>query len=205
MGALRPKRLDPQSDAFYIAHKMILTPELIDRLLAQEPITDLWPWASGNEQAIEDHWKDIVHKICRRLTLRFKAVFNHYGSGYASYVDTWFYREDPAFKIGPDDCYSGLVVLYSRLSPYYVLGEGAKCWHSRGGSSYLPHFHFLDQFSHPAVKELIPEVDAIMAQSGLQRLFKTDLAEAMPTSTAIPTILADAPWVHFDALFYWED
>ncbi|MBA4019722.1 MAG: hypothetical protein C0483_21365 [Pirellula sp.] len=184
---------------------MVLTDTQIKLLLRQQSISDRWPWSTNDESVIDKNIKDIVVEVCRQASVEDKTEYGHYGSGYASFVDCWLYRPNDTFRIRSGNNFQGLVVVFSRLSPFYVLGEGAKSWHERGGGSYLPCFDFVDEIKHQAVSELIPQVTAVLADRGLERLHKSDLDVVLPTSVRVPTILADHENRHFDALFYWED
>lgn len=183
----------------------ILSPEQIDALLARKPISDEWPWATCDEEVVDKHWEEVLDEICRSLNLRHKSEFGHYGSGYASYVDSWFYRDDDDFRFGEGRCYWGLVILYSRLSPYYAMGQGQKAWNDRGGSSYLPCFDFVDHFTHQSVVGLVSGAEAVLERRGLRRIRKEDVSENLDIDIVVPTILQNPPLHHFDAIFYWED
>jgi len=184
---------------------MRLSPSQIDSLLRQEPITSDWPWSTNDQATIDRNIKDIVAEVRRKLRLLDKTEYGHYGSGYASFVDCWLYRDDDDFRVHSGNHYWGLVVLFSRLSRYFVLGQGEKSWQNTSGASYLPSFAFVDKIEHPSVLRIVPDVCGILANRGLVRLGADDLAELLPRQTDVPTILGDPPWRHFDALFYWED
>jgi hypothetical protein len=184
---------------------MILSENQIELLLHQKPITDEWPWVTRDESVIDMHWKDVLSEICRDLNLLEKSEFGHYGSGYASYVDSWLYRDTEEFRFHPGNCFWGLVILYSRLSPFYVIGEGKRTWHDKGGSSYLPCFEFVDQLTQNCVFSLSQDVEAILGNRGLRRLRKDQVSGTLDAKFQVPTILADPPLRHFDAIYYWED
>lgn len=184
---------------------MFLTETQIERLLRQQAISDDWPWATNDDAVIDKNIKDIVAEIRRKLRLEDKTEYGHYGSGYASFVDCWLYRPDADFRYRDGDNYHGLVVLFSRLSPFYVLGQGNKSWDKTSGASYLPDFDFVDDFEHQPAMELVPRVNTILTDRGLKQLHKSDLDTILPNSVSVPTIMADHVFRHFDALFYWED
>ncbi len=184
---------------------MFLTQEEIELLLEQQPITDQWPWNTGDEDVVHPHIKDVVAEVRRKNRLLDQSEFDHYGSGYASFVDCWLYREDDAFRFAAGDCYWGMVVLFSTLSYYYVIGEGQKTWEKTSGSSYLPDLEMVDQLTHPAIQEIADNVCAVLDDRGLVRLRADDLSTLLACDVSIPTILGDPPFREFDALFYWED
>jgi hypothetical protein len=184
---------------------MILTETHVEALLRQRSITDDWPWVTNDEREVDKNIKSMVADIRRKLQLEDKTEYGHYGSGYASFVDCWLYRPNEQFRVLNGDHYQGLVILFSRLSPYYVIGQGEKSWHSTGGASYLPEFDFVDNIEHDAVLALVPRVNAILKSRGLLRLQKNDLDVILPKGVKVPTIMADRVYRHFDAIFYWED
>lgn len=184
---------------------MILTDAQIESLLAQRSISDEWPWSTNDERVIDKHVKDVVAEIRRRLRVLDRTDYCHYGSGYASFIDCWLYRPDDAFRAQPGNSFHGLVVLFSRLSPYYVLGEGIKTWSECSGGSYMPEFEFVDRIGNRAVAELVPEVAAVLAERGWKRLSKSEVESPLPRGVRVPTVLADRILREFDALFYWED
>lgn len=179
----------------------------IASLLAEEPITDEWPWNATDGIAVHNHIKSVVAEIRRKNRLLDKTEFGHYGSGYASYVDCWLYREDAEFRFAKGNCYWGLVVLFSTLSHYYAIAEGQKTWEATTASSYLPSFEHIDRITHPATQALVDSVCAILDSRGWVRARASDLAELLPgpRTTGVPTILSHPPYRHFDALFYWMD
>ena len=202
---LCPLLLSPSRTLATNGTNILLTPSDIESLLRQEPISDEWPWNTKDEAIIHGNIKDIIAEISRKNRLLDKTDFGHYGSGYASYVDCWLYRADDAFRFDKGDCYWELVVLFSTLSKYYVVGEGQKTWDKTRGSSYLPSFQFVDRISHPAVQELIEGVCSVLANRGLIRVNASEVSSLLAAEIEVPTILGDRPWRHFDALYYWED
>lgn len=184
---------------------MNFTDDQITALLHGRSISQQPPWDTDQEEVIDQHVRSIVERVCRKLQVLDRGEFNHYGSGYASYVDVWFYRDEEAFRFAEGNCYFGIVVLFSRLTPTFVLGEGRKTWRDNSASSYLPSFDMVDRFTHPAVQELEQPIERALQAAGLQRLRAEDLATPLPAHFDVPSILGDAPWRTFDALFHWMD
>ena len=186
---------------------MSLTKPQINRLLRQLPITDKWPWSTNDGPTIDGHIEGVIGELCRKLRLKDRTEFEHYGSWYASYIDCWLFRPKDEFRFAEGNCFWGLIVLFSRLSHYFVLGEGQKAWDAADNrrSSYLPSFAGVDQLTQPAVVRLAPKVCKILNERGFVRLAAGDLGALLPAKTQVPTILTDPPFRHFDSLFYWED
>jgi hypothetical protein len=147
-----------------------LTPSGIDQLLQGMPVTNEWPGNTNDEWTVERTFRRYLAEVCRTCQVRERTEWTHYGSGYASYIDRWLYRETDEFHRGPRNWFSGLIVLFSRLSGYFVLGEGEKSWRSHGGSSYTPAFNNLDNIKTPAVVELVEPVCAVLKARGLVRV-----------------------------------
>ena len=99
----------------------------------------------------------------------------------------------------------GVVVLFSRLSPYFVLMEGTKSLDARDGSRDLPDSDLIDKFSRHCVAELAAQIQAILESVGLVRLFARDLEAPLGRTVKVPTVLTVRAFFAFDALFYWED
>lgn len=184
---------------------MILDNSQIGSLLSQRAITNRWPWSTNNEETIDNHWKSIVSEVCHSFQMKHKSEFGHYGSGYASFVDTWFYRETDEFRFDSGNCFIGLVALFSRLSDYYVVGQGQKTWHEKGGSSYLPDYEFVDRINQKPIVSIVDEVCSVLDKQNLKRLKKDELSPLIDPAFQVPTILSDPPYRYFDAIFYWED
>jgi hypothetical protein len=181
----------------------------LDQLLAQECISSDHPWSTRDESQIDSYLKTVSEEVSLATNTLSRIEWGHYGSGYASFVDAWFYRSTPAFDVPSPlrqgEEHVGLVVLLSRLSPYFVFMEGEKRWHAKGGSSYLPAFEGVDSLSSPGVLDLVAPVQKVLESRGLRRLSKKELSSPLHPDIQVPTILGDPPYVEFDALFHWED
>ncbi len=188
---------------------ILLSPDQIERLLSQQAISEQYPWATGDEKAIEGYLKGVCAAVSRVTRADSRIEWDHYGSGYASFVDAWFYKNTPEFNVKRPLRYGeehvGLVVLLSRLSPYFVFMEGEKYWHPHGGATYLPEFEMLDKLDTQSVSVLAQQVQPVLESFGLIRAHRENLSEPLPSTLHVPTILTDRGFTHFDALFYWED
>ncbi|WP_409308744.1 hypothetical protein [Pectobacterium sp. B1J-3] len=189
----------------------LLSQHEITMLLQPVPqcISDEYPWVSNDEQLIEKHLKSVCAQVMRLTNTQSRIEWNHYGSGYASFIDTWFYRNTPDFNVkrpvGYGEEHIGLTVLLSRLSPYFVFMESDKHWHSKGGYQPLPDLERVDKLETPAVIKLSQHVQSVLEQCGLTRIYKGQLTASLPTGTHVPTVLNARGFTQFDALFYWED
>lgn len=187
----------------------LLSYEQIKLLLSQRTISDRHPWVTCDERAIDDYLKCVCEAVTRTTGTESRIEWEHYGSGYSSFVDAWFYKAIPEFNVKRPTRYgeerAGLVVLLSRLSPYFALMEGEKHWHPHGGASYLPEFDMLDKLENAGVQRLADEVQPVLESYGLIRATRLELSDSLPAGTVVPTILSDGRLTQFDAIFYWED
>ena len=165
------------------------------------------PWSPRKDDGVEQELHRVVRAVAAELKVEFRAEFGHYGSGYASFVDAWFFRREPSFRRSVSaDHFTGLVVLLSRLAPVYCFLEGEKTWASNGSSSsYLPEFEGVDALGTDAVVTLSRQVEEWLEAHGYIRLRKAALDRLLPEGVAVRTILTDGPYREFDALFHWED
>lgn len=178
-------------------------------MLSQQSISDQNPWSTSDDKLVEGNLKAACAAVIRATGAKSRVEWGHYGSGYASFVDAWFYKATPEFNverpIHQGEEHTGLIVLLSRLSPYFVFMEGEKRWHTEGSSSYLPEFGMLDRLKTAGVVQLAPKVQSVLESHGLFRVMKEQLEESLMPGLRVPTVMADRGFTQFDALFYWED
>ncbi|UOQ91013.1 hypothetical protein MUN74_09025 [Agromyces endophyticus] len=187
----------------------MFSPGQIRDLIDGRPIVDGFAYGKSDEAAVDALHRNVCRAIERQTSTLSRIVWDDYGSGYASFVDAWFYREESGWAgpaISGAQSWQGLAVLLSRLSPYFVFLEGHKSWDERGGSSYMPSFGDIDRLSSPAVAALAGQVQAVLEQHGLIRLHATDLSAPLDPSIRVPSLFsAPGTYLEYDALFYWED
>jgi len=186
----------------------LLSATQLQQLLNQQCISDQHPWSTNDSDVIEKFYRMVRANVERMARTKSVVGPNHYGSGYASYIDAWFYRNTPDFEDGALNevkSFYGLAVLFSRLSPYYIFFEGIKFGREPSSGTYLPDFDSIDKFGTPSVIALAKEIQPILESSGLQRLSREDVSTLLPTGTKIDTNLSRRAYREFDALFNWMD
>ncbi|KAA9001322.1 hypothetical protein FJU30_08890 [Affinibrenneria salicis] len=201
------KPSNPDAD---VSPPFSLSPQAIECLLSsQQTLSDRYPWCSNDESTIDHYLKGLCAQIMRVTRTMSRIEWKHYGSGYASFVDAWFYQTTPQFNVRrpPRDgeAHTGLVVLLNRRAPYFVFMEGEKHWLARSASSYLPEFAMIDRLNTPAVLSLSQQVQLLLESGGLIRLSRQQLERPLPPDLHVPTLLTDRGFTYFDALFHWED
>jgi hypothetical protein len=184
---------------------LILSTDEIADLIRCEELTRFPPLRRPTVE-LESFYVRFVREITNITGCAEKTEWNHYGSGCASFIDAWFYFPDGRAR-GTLSCehHHGIYVLLSRLSCFYVVGQGEKTWKRNGGSSYLPHLDSIDSVKHAALLPLERQIDNFLGAAGLKRLRKADLELTIGPEHKVPTILSNPPFTQFDALFFWED
>lgn len=181
----------------------------LEKLLAGQSIANHYPWNSKNDAVVEQFYRNVCQQVQAATDTSSVLEFDDYGSGYASYIDAWFYRNQPQFRltsVGHEHHYTGLIILFSRLAPYFVFMQGERSWsENQGSSSYLPEMDMLDDLYADPVCELAKTVQPLLEGLGLKRLLRAELSGILDKKWQVPTILNSGDFTEYDALFYWED
>lgn len=168
----------------------ILTDANLLDLIDNKPITAQLPWASRDSALISAFYRGLVRTV-RSTHWLGGTITPAPASGYASFIEASFSREGE---------HQGLAVFFSKLAPYYVIGEGRK-------GVFLLDYERVDRIEHYHLEALVTPVCAIFDNNGLLRLRQADLAYPLPGSCygSFYTMITQPPWRHFDALFHWVD
>ena len=181
----------------------------LESLLAYKPVASRPPWSDCDEQAVEKFYRRLCTQLERQFGLKSRIEWDHYGSGYASFVDAWFYKEHPEFAVASAAGYAsehtGLVVLLSRHVPLFALSQADKGWASDRGYAYMPSLDMIDVFKSAVVHDLAEKVQVALEAQGLQRAWAPQLALQLPAHLHLQSNLSGSSLTHFDALFHWDD
>ncbi len=184
---------------------VLLTEEQLREVVAGHPIGTEWPSGGGSEADIEKHLRRAVATLDSTGVLEVEADFDHYGSGYASYVHVFCEKTRGRSRTHRDgtDWIDGIAVYLSRLVPFAVYGREERTKHARGGSQ--GYVAAEDVYSLPAGdwQEEIGAIRRILQDLGFILPAREQLIERLPFDLKIPTILDDKHV--YDAIFYWED
>ncbi|MFC4632493.1 hypothetical protein ACFO3O_01135 [Dokdonia ponticola] len=177
---------------------------------------DFPPFSSGKWKKSDEYLKQIVGRLKDIKSIQVEADFNHYGSGFSSYVHLYLSKTDKSdTKISQDGELrtgetNGLMMYLCRMAPFSVYGEGT--WHKtfnkdkgQSGSS-----HYIEPEDIGTTPESdwgieLNEIQNILNQYGISVLTKVELDKKLEFKISIPTILSEPPFKVFDCLFYWED
>ncbi|MCR9197643.1 MAG: hypothetical protein NXI04_03270 [Planctomycetaceae bacterium] len=183
-----------------------LTLRSILRDSGYEAIASLWQYDEQPE-VIEKFLRSVAGQLASLANTTIESEFDHYGSGYASFVDLFCYPSDGSSqtKHGTGVITNGITIYLSRLTPVAMSGALQK-FRSPEASSY--------DFLSPELVGTVPEsVSGDFVQEISNVLARNDFhildhaTAAVPLSPGIhpPTILREAPYTIFDALFHWID
>jgi hypothetical protein len=180
----------------------------IERLVKDQSVSGTPPWSSGDDDELKAFFRPVLDGVQRQLALRGEVAWEQ-GSGYASYIEAWFYRATPEFRLPgpPSDAngYAGLQILLCRLAPVFVFMESDRTWTDQASSYSLACAESVDRFACPAVDNIASQVQALLESNGLTRLLRSDALQPIDQDLGPYTLLGDYPYKRFDALFHWTD
>ncbi|MCI2256194.1 hypothetical protein L2D08_17750 [Domibacillus sp. PGB-M46] len=187
-------------------------------LIAGKIVGNKFPYDTDNEQEIEAHIRRLFYRINRIPNLICEAEWNHFGSGYASFVEFFCYlKEDVTVveeKYGRrEEKTEGIIIDICRLAPVAIMGEDDRYKTIRietneevGGAygSLLDgpkRLYISEKFQTIAekLKQALKEFDYELLE--VERINKL-----LPFQAKIPTFYREpGDYLIMDAIFYWED
>ena len=188
--------------------------EQLMAMIRQEVISDVYPYSMGNEHELKNYLKAIFAEL-KRSNIHCKVEIDHFGSGYASYIQ-WFCYEDQHVEVKEypskrvEDI-QGLHVLISRLTPVIMIGNANESStyslsseYLGGGNSMLDEPHQL--VIEPRFEKLFNVLVRIFMKYNFTVLRKEDVELPLPFDADIPTLSrGKRKYLVWDAIFYWED
>src|SRR5258706_5399207 len=104
---------------------MLLSEPQLRTIIAGRPVGDRFPYLGGTESDIEQHLHRAVDALRSNGLLEIDADFDHYGSGYASYIHLSCQKSGGRSKVrrGDVDSIDGIAIYLSRLTPFAIYGS----------------------------------------------------------------------------------
>ena len=80
-----------------------------------EIIGESYPYDTGNEEEIKTYIKQLYYRIRRIPNIICEAEFDHFGSGYASFVEFFCYRKEDIVVVKDKEKYG--ILEYEKTEP----------------------------------------------------------------------------------------
>lgn len=186
--------------------------DILKRIIDVRTVEEFYPYTGesfaeiGNE--VDYFIKQVVNQFKNSKVITIETEFDHYGSGFASYVDVFITKKDGSSIKEIDDItwIQGVSLYLCRLAPVAVFGKNEKTKDKNGGGS----FGFLREDNVGTTpegnwEEIIDEVTNVLKQNQIQLLNRDLIMKPLEFEIEIHTILKDSNYNIFDVLFYWED
>ena len=158
---------------------------------------------------LPDRYNDLCAKIRSELGVLERREWSSFGCGYASFLESWFYKPEQQFEAVKYDSerysYRGVSVIFSLLEPMFAIYESEKRWSDDGGNSVLPSLQCIDHYESAKVKQLGLSVQTLIRVNGIPKVSKRTLSLEIDRSIKIESNLADGDLRLFDAFFHWMD
>lgn len=204
---------------------MKYTNEQLQTMIGREPIGDIYPYNTKDEDLIEEYIQNLYDTFNRSKII--KCETDDHGSGYASYVDFFCYKRDGGSVleekyIGEYSCteihLEGLAIYISRLAPVAIIAKDAR-WKTIidteneqdeyfSVKSYICPDEVITESPNFMVEEFL-EIITKLGNAGYSILDKEYISKPLSFETKIPTILTipemNEIYKVFDGIFYWED
>lgn len=192
--------------------------EQLQAMIDGKIIGEKFPYDTNDEREIEAHIRRLFHRINRIPNVVCEAEWNHFGSGYASFVEFFCYQKEDLVVLEEKHGHreikmNGLIVDISRLASVAIMGndERYKTIHIEtneyrggaygsllGGAKLIGVSKRFQTFGEQ-LKQVLEEFDfEVVEPEEMNRL--------LSFKTKIPTIYRESrDYTVADAIFYWED
>lgn len=192
--------------------------EQLQDLIKGKVVGNKFPYDTKNEQEIEAYIRQLFHRINRIPNLVCEAEWNHFGSGYASFIELFCYQKGDVIvveeKYGRREIKTeGIIIDICRLAPVALMGEDDRYKTIRFETNEVVGGAYGSLLGGPNLFNLSEKFQKIAVQLKQALIeFNYELLEAeklnQPLSfqTEIPTIYREpGEYLVLDAIFYWED
>ncbi|ENX05927.1 hypothetical protein [Acinetobacter courvalinii] len=184
----------------------------IESLISGDSISEVFPWSTNNENLIVQHYKQIFLDISKLSGTQFLVDFDHYGSGYASYIPTFFFKEEFRTKqLYPpyNQNFLGLEIYFCRIAPYFIMIEKEYRWQSKTRKierfNGFPELDQIDEIKNSNLILIAQQIEKLLSKFELIRLNQKQLKIKLPSNYEVHTNFTNHGYCYFDAFFHWED
>ena len=192
--------------------------EQLQGLIEGKIVGAKFPYDTNNEQEIEAHIRRLFHRINRIPNVVCEAEWNHFGSGYASFVEFFIYQKEDTKVIeekhGIQEVRTdGLIIDICRLAPVAIMGEDDRYKTIRIETNEVVSGAYGSLLGDPMQIQLSEKFQSLaeklkqcLTEFEYELLKSEDINQPLPFKTKIQTIYRKPKeYLVADAIFYWED
>ena len=192
----------------------MFTDDQLKKMIRRETISAQYPYSEQDDDVLVDYIKPLLADMTR-ANIRYTMEANHFGSGYASYIQLMCYTD--AFVAVTEENGEreedrrGLFVLISRLAPVVAIVNDAWQWRrfndkgeDNGGGGTMVDFPEL--LIDDKYKQLANDLTRPFMKYHFTILQLQDVDKPLPFDEKIRTLSRPrGQYLVWDAVFYWED
>jgi len=191
-----------------VSRKLATDPTALRSAVNDQLASAAGAWAGG-VTSVEGFLRRVIADLDRMPTLSVHhAEFEHYGSGYASYVDVFITKSDGSMRSSENGWTNveGLPLTLSRLAPLAALfkpdvhSSGPRCA-TRG----IPELSLVMDTALPGWEEEYRQIREVLDRHDVALLDSQVLSLPLEAELRPETILGSPPYSVFDAWFHWMD
>lgn len=192
--------------------------EQLQAMIDGKIVGEKFPYDTNDEREIEAHIRRLYHRINRIPNVVCEAEWNHFGSGYASFVELFCYQKEDLVVLDEKHGHreikmNGLIVDISRLASVAIMGDderyktihietneyrGGAYGSLLGGAKLIGVSERFQTFGEQ-LKQVLEEFDFEVVKP-------EEMNQLLSFKTKIPTIYRESrDYTVADAIFYWED
>ncbi|GAF65441.1 putative isomerase [Bacillus sp. TS-2] len=212
---------------------MIFTNDQLQKMIKGQPVGESYPYNQDDEGLIENFIKRIYYQLKKSRVFHYEADFEHFGSGYASFVCLFLTLKNGTSVMAKREYgakqntiietdLEGICVYISRLAPVAVFNRGEYGFRKvvdQSGKVLSEQQTYNTWLLRNELNELPDkswqwewqQLKKQIEEYGILFLEEDYLKNSLSFLTEIPTILVDkhhhdlGQYRNFDAIFYWED
>ena len=192
----------------------MFTDDQLKQMIRRETISAQYPYSEQDDDVLVDYIKPMLAEMTR-AKIYYTMEANHFGSGYASYIQLMCYTDDFVTVTEEngerEEDRRGLFVLISRLAPVVAIVNDA--WQYRrfnkngedcGGGGTMVDFPEL--LIDDKYKQLANDLTRLLMKYHFTILQMQDVNKPLPFDEKIRTLSRpQGQYLVWDAVFYWED
>ena len=192
----------------------MFTEQQLKAMIHRETISKQYPYSEQDDDVLLNYIKPLLAELSR-AKIRYTLEANHFGSGYASYIQLICYTDEFVTITEHNDEREeerhGLFVLISRLAPVAAIvndamefvrfNEDGKKTGAGKTMVDFPALHIDEKY-----KKLANDITRLLMKYHFTLLQMQDVDKPLPFDEHIHTLSRPkGQYLVWDAIFYWED